>query len=217
MNKNCALLLIDLQNDFCSGGSLAVPDADAVIPLANQLQSYFDLVMTTQDWHPSNHISFVTTHIGKRVGDSIQIGNYSQELWPIHCVQGSEGVKLHADLKTHQIAHFIRKGVDAHADSYSAFFDNDRVHQTGLKNYLEVHNVNEIYVMGLATDYCVKYSVLDALKLGFQVNVITDGCRGIELNAGDIDQAFEQMRAAGAKLITASDVMKSKRKHHGYT
>lgn len=208
MNKNCALLLVDLQNDFCAGGSLAVPDADAVIPLANQLQSYFDVIIATQDWHPHNHMSFAANHPDAAVGDVITVDNISQVLWPIHCVQESNGAKFHADLQTQKLKKIIHKGIDPRIDSYSAFFDNEHLRKTELHDYLRAHHVNHIYIMGLATDYCVKYTVLDALQLGFAVTVITDGCRGVELKTGDVAQAINAMQQAGATLILTRDVIK---------
>lgn len=203
-----ALILVDLQNDFCRGGSLAVPDGDAVMPLANQLQSQFDLVIATQDWHPRDHTSFACNHPGSRVGDVINIEGVQQILWPAHCVQGSSGAAFHSDFNTEHVSKIFQKGVDKKIDSYSAFYDNAHLRTTGLGDYLAAQNVEDVYIMGLATDYCVKYSALDARKLGFNVHVIVDACRGVELNAGDVERSLDEMQSAGVKLVFVKDILK---------
>lgn len=191
-----ALLIVDLQNDFLPGGALAVPDGDQIIPIVNALQREFTTVLATKDWHPPNHISFASQH-GKQPGEVIQVKGGEQILWPDHCVQGSEGAQFHPALQTQKIQKVFFKGSDPTIDSYSTFFDNFHLRSTGLEQYLRERGIDEIYVVGLATDYCVKYSSLDGLRLGFKVHVILEGCRGIELKPGDIEKAIEEMREAG--------------------
>ena len=198
-----ALILVDLQNDFMPGGALAVPDGDAVIPVANRLLRAFDLVVATQDWHPSGHGSFASRHPGRVPGETVELDGLHQELWPDHCVQGASGAELHEDLDTARIKKVFRKGTDSHIDSYSAFFDNAQRKSTGLADYLKQNGVSEVHLMGLATDYCVKFSVLDAVKLGFKTNVIKDGCRGIDLQPGDVNRAVAEMKAAGAVIVSS--------------
>lgn len=202
-----ALIMVDLQNDFCEGGRLAVPGGDEVIPLANQLQSKFDLVIATQDWHPRDHISFASNHRGHQIGEVLELGGVEQILWSDHCIQQSEGAALHPKLETSKIKKIFHKGVDKTIDSYSAFFDNAHKRSTGLGDYLRDEGVDEIYIIGLATDYCVKYSSLDAIELGFNVYLIEDACRGVELNLGDIHQALAEMQAAGVKIIQANSIL----------
>jgi nicotinamidase/pyrazinamidase len=204
-----ALILVDLQNDFCRDGSLEVPDGDAVIPIANQLQSYFDLVVATKDWHPQNHISFASNHPGYRVGEVILVDNIPQVLWPDHCIQESRGSDFHPQLDTSRIKKTVHKGTDKDIDSYSTFFDNEHLRSTGLADYLRAQGVNEVYLMGLATDYCVKYSCMDALELGFSVHMIEDGCRGVELKPGDVARAIQEMREAGVKMVCMKEIMKA--------
>lgn len=201
IKSNSALILVDLQNDFCPGGNLAVPDGDAVIPVANEIQLYFDLVVATKDWHPAMHMSFASNHPGKKIGDVIQVHNLSQVLWPDHCIQNSHGAEFHPALNIQSIQQIFHKGTDRFVDSYSAFFDNEHLRETGLADYLRKKNVSTVYIMGLATDYCVKYSCLDAVKLGFDVYVVEAGCRGVELQPGDTANALKEMQVAGAKLI----------------
>lgn len=195
------LILVDLQNDFCHGGSLAVPGGEEIVSIANQLQPFFDLIIATQDWHPADHASFASNHPGKRQGEVIEVNGFSQILWPDHCVQGTHGAKFHSNLNTNNIHKIFHKGIDKNIDSYSAFFDNAHERATGLGDYLQKQYVTDIYIMGLATDYCVKYSALDAVHLGFHVTVIADACRGVELQAGDTAKAMEEMQAAGVKMI----------------
>ncbi|HLB42200.1 MAG TPA: bifunctional nicotinamidase/pyrazinamidase [Gammaproteobacteria bacterium] len=204
--KKKALIIVDLQNDFCPGGNLAVPGGDEVIPLANKLQPHFDLVVATQDWHPPDHASFASNHPGHTVGDLITLEDLPQILWPDHCVQGSRGAEFHPQLDTHLVKKIFRKGVDKNIDSYSAFFDNAHRRSTGLNDYLKQEKIETLYLMGLATDYCVKYSVLDAIQEGFHVYVIVDACRGVELNLGDISKALEEMRIAQAHFIHVNDI-----------
>ena len=199
-----ALIMVDLQNDFCFGGSLAVPDADAIIPLANQLQKKFDLIIATKDWHPSDHTSFASNHSGKKAGEIITIDNTLQVLWPDHCVQNTRGFEFHPALDTSQIKKIFYKGTDRTIDSYSAFFDNAHLRATGLADYLHEQHVNTLYIMGLATDYCVRYSCLDALQLGFDVFFIQDACRGVGLEEGDVARAINEIEIMGGRLVNAS-------------
>jgi len=200
-----ALLLVDLQNDFLLGGALAVPGGDEVIPIANKLQRSFDLVLATQDWHPADHGSFAANHPGKKPGDRIMLDGVEQILWPVHCVQQTRGSEFAPSLNTSRIAHVFHKGIDPQIDSYSTFFDNAHRRSTGLSDYLKKHSIRAIYLLGLALDYCVKYSALDACELGFETRVILDGCRGIELEAGDVEAARREMEKAGTKITTSDD------------
>lgn len=206
MEDKKALLIVDLQNDFCRHGALEVPDADAVIPHANQLQDNFDCIIASKDWHPKDHLSFAANHPGKKVNDILEIEGIQQILWPVHCVQNTPGSDFHPDLKTRKISKIIYKGTDKTIDSYSAFFDNAHLRKTDLQEYLQMQNVKTIYVMGLATDYCVKYTCLDAIHLGFKTFMIEDACRGVELVAGDIVRALEEMRAAGVQIVRMEEM-----------
>ncbi len=183
-----------------------MPHGDEVIPLANELQRHFELVLATQDWHPPDHGSFAANHKGKKPGDRIILDGIEQILWPVHCVQNTHGAEFAASFDTSAIAHVFHKGIDALIDSYSTFFDNAHRRHTGLAHYLEKRRIKDIYLMGLALDYCVKYSALDARQLGLNTRVILDGCRGIELEPGDIDRALEEMKRAGAVLLQSSDL-----------
>lgn len=206
MKEKTALILVDLQNDFCKGGSLAVPEGDAVIPIANQLQSHFDLVIATKDWHPSDHMSFASNHPGHKIGDIVTVHGLAQILWPDHCVQESIGAEFHPQLDVSRVHKIVLKGCDKTIDSYSAFFDNEHRRSTGLADYLRAEGICKIYIMGLATDYCVKYSCRDAVKLGFDVSIIEDGCRGVELKPGDIAAAYQEMREEGVKVVRSRDI-----------
>jgi nicotinamidase/pyrazinamidase len=201
-----ALILVDLQNDFLPGGALAVPHGDEVIPLVNELQQRFELVLATKDWHPPNHGSFAANHPGKKPGDRIILDGIEQILWPVHCVQHTHGAEFATAFDTSRIAHVFHKGTERNIDSYSTFFDNAHLRHTGLAHYLEKRGIKDIYLMGLALDYCVKYSALDAHQLGLNTHVIVDGCRGIGLEPGDIDRALEEMKRTGAILLKSSDL-----------
>lgn len=200
-----ALILIDIQNDFCPGGALAVAEGDRIIPIVNQLQSRFDLVVATQDWHPAEHRSFAANHPGRQPGDVIELEGLRQILWPVHCVQETPGADFHPALDRSRVAAVFRKGTDPRIDSYSAFFDNAHRRSTGLGEYLRQQGVRSVYLCGLATDYCVKYSALDAVELAFDTYCIQDACRGVELSPGDVAQAIDQMRQASVKIVTASE------------
>ena len=202
-----ALVLVDLQNDFIPGGSLAVREGDAVIPVANAVQKKkFDLIVATQDWHPKDHGSFASNHRGKHPGDMIELGGLPQVLWPDHCVQDSRGAQFHPVLDRARVTKVFRKGTDKEIDSYSTFFDNAHRKSTGLGEYLEEQKVTDVYLLGLATDYCVKYSALDAVKLGFKTHVVIDGCRGVELNRGDTQSAIDEMRRAGVEIVRRGEL-----------
>jgi nicotinamidase/pyrazinamidase len=199
-----ALLLVDLQYDFMPGGALAVPEGDQIVPLANRLAEQFELVVASQDWHPADHRSFASQHTGKKPGDVIDLDGLQQHLWPDHCVQRTHGAELHADLDQSKIDRIFQKGEDRGIDSYSAFFDNAHRRSTGLGDFLKGKSVTKIFLMGLATDYCVKFSALDAIGLKFEVAIIGDGCRGINVKPGDVEKAIQEMRGKGATLTDSS-------------
>lgn len=201
-----ALVLVDLQNDFCRGGALAVPDGDAVIPVANALLERCPLVVATQDFHPPNHGSFAANHPGKAVFEVIDLHGLSQVLWPVHCVQGSAGAALHPALHAQRITRVFPKGTDPEVDSYSGFFDNGQRRSTGLAEALRASQVTGLVVLGLATDYCVRATVLDARRLGFAVDLVLDGCRAVNLRPGDGDRAVAEMSDAGARIVRAAEV-----------
>jgi nicotinamidase/pyrazinamidase len=202
-----ALVLVDLQNDFLPGGALAVADGDHVIPVANRLARAFNVVAATQDWHPANHGSFAANHPGRKPGEVIELDGLPQVLWPVHCVQNTPGAELSAELDVSHITHVARKGADPHIDSYSGFFDNGKRKATGLDRWLREQGVDELYVAGLATDYCVKFTALDARQLGYRVHLVVDGCRGVELKPGDVDRALAELRAAGVELVESEQVI----------
>ena len=204
--KKSALILIDLQNDFCAGGTLAVPEGEGIIPIANRLQPHFDLVVASKDWHPKNHKSFASNH-GLEIGEVIELNGTPQVLWPDHCVQNSKGAEFHPHLKTNLIQHIVYKGIDPEVDSYSAFFDNQKRRSTDLEHYLYEQGVSDVYIMGLATDYCVKYSCLDAASMKFNVYCIIDGCRGVELNKGDIEKAIDEIKSCGVRVIQSKELL----------
>jgi nicotinamidase/pyrazinamidase len=199
-----ALIVTDVQNDFCPGGALAVPEGDAVVPVINRLQGRFETVVLTQDWHPAGHGSFASSH-GAEPFSTTAMPYGEQVLWPDHCVQGTDGAALHRDLDTHRAQLLIRKGFRAHVDSYSAFFENDHRTVTGLAGYLRERGIEAVTLTGLATDFCVAYSALDAARLGFRVRVIRDACRAIDLS-GSLAARMAEMRAAGVVIVTSSDV-----------
>lgn len=202
-----ALLLIDLQYDFMPGGPLAVADGDAVLTVAQRLMEQFDIVVATQDWHPKDHSSFAANHPEKKPGEIIDLNGVSQILWPIHCVQNTPGAALHASLDPRRITRIVQKGTDPAIDSYSGFFDNTRQKSTGLEDVLRSMRIGRLFVMGLATDYCVKFTVLDGLSLGFTILVVLDGCRGVEIGAGDSAAAIEAMRTHGAIITSCDEVL----------
>lgn len=196
-----ALLIVDVQNDFCQGGALAVPRADEVIPFINQLAPAFKHVLLTQDWHPAGHSSFASAHPGQQPFATVQMPYGAQTLWPDHCVQGSRGADFHPDLRTQQAQLIIRKGFRPHIDSYSAFYENDRTTPTGLAGYLRECGLRRLYLVGLATDFCVAYSAIDARQEGFETLVLLEGCRAIDLD-GSLARAQREMQRAGVELIS---------------
>ncbi len=196
---NEALIVIDVQNDFCPGGALAVPDGDAIVPGVNALMEDFQTVVLTQDWHPAGHSSFASSHDGKAPFEVTEMPYGTQVLWPDHCVQGSAGAAFHPDLVTDPADLVIRKGFRAGIDSYSAFFENDQTTPTGLEGYLRTRGIDRVTLVGLATDFCVNYSALDAARLGFNVSVLSNLCRAIDLD-GSLRAAEDAMRAAQVDL-----------------
>jgi nicotinamidase/pyrazinamidase len=209
------LILVDLQYDFMPGGALAVPRGDEVVPLANQLAARFRLVVASQDWHPPGHRSFASQHPGRKPGDVIELEGLDQRLWPDHCVQQTHGAELHHDLDGTRIDRIFQKGADPRIDSYSAFYDNAHRRATGLGDYLKARGAARIFLMGLATDYCVKFSSLDAIGLGFDVSVIADGCRGIDASPGDIEAAMREMSAKGVLLTDSRRVLPDSKRAGG--
>ncbi|MDT8434661.1 MAG: bifunctional nicotinamidase/pyrazinamidase [Anaerosomatales bacterium] len=201
-----ALLLVDVQNDFMPFGALPVADGDAVVPVANALARRFELVVATQDWHPADHGSFAVNHPGTEPGEMIELGGVPQVLWPPHCVQDSPGASFHSALDIGPISHVVHKGTDPRIDSYSGFFDNGHLKATGLEGFLRERGVKRVVLLGLATDYCVKFTALDGVALGFEVTVVADGCRGVELEPGDSRRAFDEMAAAGCRVVTSADL-----------
>jgi nicotinamidase/pyrazinamidase len=200
IGRDDLLLVIDVQNDFCSGGALAVADGDAVVPVVNRLAARFDHVVLTQDWHPAGHSSFATSHPGAAPFSTATMPYGQQTLWPDHCIQGTTGAAFHPQLATDEAELVIRKGFRAAIDSYSAFFENDRTTPTGLAGYLHDRGLTRIVMAGLATDYCVHYSALDARRLGFETAVVLSGCRAIDL-AGSLAAAVSAMQQAGVALV----------------
>jgi nicotinamidase/pyrazinamidase len=197
-----ALILVDIQNDFVPGGALAVAEGDAVVPVANALarSGDFDLVVATQDWHPAGHESFAAAHEGREPGQVIDLHGLEQVLWPVHCVQGTPGAEFVDALDTDAIDAVFQKGTDPTIDSYSGFYDNGRRKATGLGEWLRERGVTAVTVCGLATDYCVKFTALDALSEGFATTVVTEGCRGVNLSPGDAERALGELEEAGAVL-----------------
>lgn len=202
--KKRALISVDPQNGFMPGGGLAVAKGDEIVPVINHISPKFDCIAITLDFHPKDHGSFASNN-GVKPFTMGTLDGKPQVMWPDHCVQGTKGAEHHPDLKTKGFKPFV-KGTDKNADSYSGFFDNSGKNPTGLERYLKAQGVEEVYICGLATDYCVKFTVLDAVKLGFKVYVIRDACRAVEMNEGDEKRAYDEMEKAGAKVINSSDV-----------
>jgi len=201
-----ALLVVDVQYDFLPGGALAVPAGDAVLPVIAAIAPRYDCVLATQDWHPPDHGSFAANHPGRAPGDTIDLAGRPQVLWPVHCVQGTRGAELHEELARLEVARVFRKGVDRDIDSYSGFFDNGRGRATGLGDDLRARGATAVDVVGLATEYCVKFTALDAVAEGFDTRVVLDACRGIERNPGDVARAVEELRKAGVGVLTSGDL-----------
>lgn len=201
-----ALILVDLQNDFTPSGALPVHEGDLIIPLINQIQTKFDLVVATQDWHPADHECFAIHH-NKQPGELIVLHGIQQVLWPVHCVQKSDGAAFISGLDTSQVEWICQKGMDKTVDSYSGFFDNDHKKETGLDEYLKTRGVSDVYVVGIATDYCVKFTALDSQTLGYQTHLIVDGTRGVNLSEGDVDRAIDEMKSAGIHILSSADIL----------
>lgn len=198
--KENALILVDIQNDFLPGGALAVPEGDQVVPLANRLMDDFEIIVATQDWHPSDHGSFAANHPGKQLFEVTDLNGLPQVLWPVHCVQGTSGAEFAPALQTERITKVFQKGTDPAIDSYSGLFDNGHRKSTGLGEWLKQQGVKRVFVCGLATDYCVKFTALDALAEGFEVALHLPASRGVNLAPGDVDKAVEEMRSKGVKI-----------------
>lgn len=201
-----ALIVVDVQYDFCPKGALAVTDGDVIIPVINWLMPQFEHVVLTQDWHPDDHISFADNHKDKQAFTTITLPYGEQVLWPRHCVQGSQGARLHADLNQDRAQLIIRKGHHRDVDSYSAFMEADGTTTTGLAAYLQAHAVSRVFVLGLATDFCVAWTAMDARKTGFEAVVIADACRGIDVD-GSLAQAWADMYACGVMQMTSADIL----------
>ena len=202
---NDVLLVIDVQQDFCAGGSLAVPDGDAVVPVINQLADRFSHIVLTQDWHPAGHQSFASSHPGKAPFETIDVPYGQQVLWPDHCVQGTFGAEFHPDLSIPRAELVLRKGYNRQIDSYSAFFENDRKTPTGLGGYLKERGFGRVFLAGLALDFCVRFSAEDAYKLEFEVVVIEDACRAIDTD-GSLDETRRSLAALGIKCIESGSL-----------
>lgn len=195
-----ALLVVDVQNDFCAGGTLAVPDGDAVVEVINNMMDSFSTVVATLDYHPAGHGSFASSHEGKNIGDFIKLGGVDQVLWPDHCVGDTRGSELHPDLRNDPISQFVLKGTNPEVDSYSGFRDNAHGHDTGLATYLRDLGITDVYIAGLALDYCVKFTALDAIAEGFNVTLVQDATRAVNLAPADGDHAICDMALAGVIL-----------------
>lgn len=205
-SERSALIVVDVQNGFTPGGNLAVADADQIIPLINEIAQFFDNIVLTQDWHPENHISFANNHPQKKPFDQIRLDYGTQVLWPVHCVQGTVDAALHPDLNIPQAQLIIRKGFHRDIDSYSAFMEADQKTSTGLAGYLRARGIDSVFVVGIATDFCVAWTAIDASKLGFKSFVISDATKGIDLD-GSLQNAWQSMIMHGVKRIYAKDVL----------
>ena len=192
-----ALIVVDVQKDFCKGGALEVPKADEIIPFINETMGEYKNVILTQDWHPNGHISFYTSHKGKKPLQTLKTFYGPQKLWPEHCIAGTEGARFHPDLDTDKATLILRKGTDKGMDSYSALYENDRKRSTGVQGYLRFRQINKVSIVGLATDVCVKYTAYDAKRCGFDVTVISKGCKGI----GNVKKVLEEMKRSEIKVV----------------
>ena len=202
-----ALILVDIQNDFLPGGALAVPEGDKIIPVVNRLLAAFPLVVATQDWHPANHGSFAANHPGKQPYEQIDLNGLPQTLWPVHCVQGTPGAELAKGLDRERLAKISPKGTAAGIDSYSGLFDNGRRQSTGLGEWLQARGVTEVFVCGLATDYCVKFTALDAAQMGFTTSFIADASRGVNLRPNDVAVAIAAMNRAEIATVQSQEIL----------
>jgi nicotinamidase/pyrazinamidase len=205
-DRGRVLLIIDVQNDFCPGGALAVERGDEVVPVINRLVPRFTRVAATQDWHPAGHVSFASSHAGRKPLDTVDAEGISQVLWPDHCVQGTRGAELHGGLDSRGVSLILRKGMRRELDSYSALFENDKKTETGLSPYLRGLGIGEIFLCGLATDYCVYHSAVDARRLGFGVTLVRDACRGVDFPPGRVREVLREMEAAGVRIVESAAV-----------
>ncbi len=194
------LIVVDVQNDFCTGGALAVPDGEKAVPAINRIARRFENIVLTQDWHPKDHVSFASSHPHKQPFETIKLGYGSQVLWPVHCVQGSAGANFHSALETTRASLVIRKGIHRDIDSYSAFYENDQKTSTGLAGYLRERELGTLFFVGLAFDFCVRYSAEDARKAGFEAAVIEEACRGIDLD-GSVAATHRSLKSLGIPVI----------------
>jgi nicotinamidase/pyrazinamidase len=201
-----ALLVVDVENDFMPGGALGISGADQIIPVINRIIPHFTLVLAAKDWHPEGHQSFAENHPGKKPGDIVTIHGIQQILWPAHCIRETRGSEFAPGLKKEAFDSVFFKGTDPWVDSYSAFFDNARQKATGLADYLKSRRTDQLFIVGIATEYCVLYSVLDALEMGISVTVVSDACKGINLHPGDADAALIKMAEKGATIITSDKI-----------
>jgi nicotinamidase/pyrazinamidase len=204
--RRSALLVIDIQNDFCPGGRLEVKDGDKIIPVINKFSMLFPLVVATQDWHPEDHVSFAKNHTEKNYFDTIRLGNIDQVLWPEHCVQGSKGANFHPLIDDSHFNVILRKGTKTELDSYSAFFENDRKTSTGLEYYLRGLGVIDVYVSGLASDVCVFYTAMDAIELKYRTFLIEDAVKGVDFPAGNVEKTKQTMRSAGINFVQSDSL-----------
>ncbi|MEL6141132.1 MAG: bifunctional nicotinamidase/pyrazinamidase [Bacteroidota bacterium] len=204
---NVALILVDLQYDFLPTGMLPVPEGDEVIPIAASLMDQFQTVVATQDWHPADHGSFAANHPWRKPGQIIDLHGLQQVLWPIHCVQNSFGAEIVDGIDQEKITEIFQKGTDPQVDSYSGFYDNGHRKSTGLSEWLKERGIDTVFVLGLATDYCVKFTVLDALSEGFTTYLVKDASRGVNLEVGDVERAIEEMNSTGAVIVDSSKVL----------
>jgi len=200
-----ALIVVDVQKDFVPGGALAVDGGDQIVPVINRIMDRYDLVVATQDWHPEEHGSFANK--ADEIGTVVNLQGLEQVLWPEHCVQGESGAEFVAELDTGKLDAVFQKGTDPGIDSYSGLFDNGKLKATGLDQYLQDNNVTEAHIVGLATDYCVKFTALDVAALGIETALVEDACRGVDLAEGDIDRAIDEMRDAGIRVIESEDLV----------
>lgn len=207
MNQQSALIIVDLQNDFCTGGVMGAPHDAGLVERINQLQACFPHVIASQDWHPENHISFAANHAGHQVGDVIDVHGFKQTLWPRHCLQNTPGAELHPALSTKHIEKRVYKGIDPAIDSYSAFYDNAHQRSTGLTEYLRDLGVQHVYLSGLLIDYCVKFSALDAIGDGFAVTVILDASCALNLHPGDEASSITEMKERGIQFAMSPDII----------
>ena len=201
-----ALLVIDVQNDFCPGGKLAVKEGDKVVPVINKIMPLFDYVIATQDWHPIDHISFAINHPGKKEYDVIDLKGIKQVLWPAHCVQGTKGADFHPSLRTELFNVIVRKGYHKEIDSYSGFFENDSITPTGMEGLLHTLGVKKVYICGLALDYCVFFTAKDSIKLGFETYVILDATKGVDFPEKNVEKALNEMKLKGIKIINSTSL-----------